>query len=205
MEEYNIDYYTPDEVWDLFQLNKGEIMDEPIVIAECEETEIEIHMTGVMCEGEVIPEIIVYLEGQEFYSEKAIDEKDCKHTVDSIYDKYLDPDNLEYYLEHRYDEPNADEFDYEEFEKAAFDRDEDLHNVVYEYLTGLLDCSPETLLGFKETDEICDDLLEKTCRYLHSRWDISVYRPTIVTDSDGVDHYSEYPYEEFEGLVVSPP
>lgn len=185
--------YTPEEVWGLFESNKSFLLTKYVKIAENTETEIVVWLTAEQNDVEVLPSIVVFLDDAEFYSEEAINPRDCEQTVTKIYYEYLDTARLIDHLT----EKEPDEYDPDLYGQIE-ERENELSMVVEDFVDNLLGYSLCAEVGYKKADEIREDLLDHICEYLHHVHEVSVYRPMVLVDDKGNEFISEFPYEDME-------
>lgn len=169
------------EVWDYFQKHKTELEKSEHTIAENEEYGVEISITN----EEGLPCFMVTADGYQYAEERAVSAKDCKETVETLYEDYLTDkfvDNEEY--ESRLDQ-----------EDEIAERELELDDA----FTMLLDTLIEEDLGLffgMEADDVLEDLKDHTLEYLYRKHGISVRRPMVLEDEEtGEDFFEEYPYD----------
>ena len=184
--------YEPNEVWALFEDNRNEkLLTTMIRIAENPEFEVEIYLGGETSPQGILPHIVVLMENEEYYSESAVDEKDCERTVTKIYHNYLDSSYIiNSILEN--DEPDKiTGYEYDMIDEAESEN-LDLMQGFIEDLTG---APIEHFVDCNEAEKLVEDLLNRVCEYLYLEWGISVWRPMILEDDKG-EFFSEYPYAD---------
>ena len=184
--------YTSSEVWGIFQANKEALLTKMVKIAENTDNDIEIYITSEQKGAEIFPSIVVYMENAEFYSEAAVNQRDCEQTTNKIYYEYLDAARLIDHLagDERY------EYEADNNQREIDERDDELFFSTKDFIENLTCYSLTTKFGGKKADEICEDMLDHICEYLYLEYGISVYRPMILEDENGEDFFSERPYEE---------
>lgn len=183
--------FTASEVWDFFQENKTALLTQLVKIAENPETEIVVYLTSERKGSEILPSISVYLEDAEFYTEEAVNQRDCEQTVIKIYYEYLDTARLIDHLT-RDDEEESDIY------QQIDDREKELSMLVDDFVYDMLGYSLSTEFGVSQAEKIKADLLDHICEYLYQVHEVSVFRPMVLEDENGEDFISEYPYEDME-------
>jgi hypothetical protein len=184
--------YEPNEVWALFEDNRSEkLLTTMIRIAENPEFDIEICLSGKASQQGILPHIVVLMENEEYYSESAVDEKDCERTVTKIYHNYLDSS----YIINNMLENGKDD----EISGAVYDLIDETESTNLDltqgYVEDLIGAPIEQFVDGKEVEQMLEDLLNRVCEYLYLEWGISVWRPMVLEDDKG-DFFSEYPYAD---------
>ena len=187
-------YEAPD-VWVVFQQNKEELRNGMRMIAENPEYGVTVHITAERRGKDYLPDIIVYMDDDEVYSEAVVNEHDCTHTVQRIYDEYLDDEAIVNRMieENRNElaELRQQEDDIEQREGELFDAASDMLDI---FLNEKLD----RIVGYQEADEIVEDVMDHICEYLFREHGLSVYRPMVLEDDDGEEFFEEFPYDCME-------
>ena len=197
-------HIQPHEIWGFFDKNIKRLSDEMVAIAENTETEYAVYLTEedgyplfVVCHGDDDAE----------YDESAISPKDCENTAQRCFTKFLYPVTVtsgKYVIP--FDEDDDTEPTKMEMEDTIYEREDELLYAMGDFLQTVL---RDGVDGTDVVDtlglDIVNDILDTTLQYIAETYDLPVYRPTFVTDENGNEEYTEYPYnaEEPEDLSDS--
>lgn len=188
------------DVWDYFQKQKEQLQTHMEIIAENPEFDVVIYLTaesrGSYSDGKemVLPNIIVYIDGNESYEEAAVNEDDCSQTAKRIYYEYLTDERL---INRIIEEDMASE-DEDDRQQQIDEREEDIDTAVSNFLQEILIDPLEDIVGSDDADEIYEDVKEHILEYLYRKWDLDIYRPMFLEDEDGEEFFEEYPYGSME-------
>ena len=183
--------YDAPAVWALFQSQMDRLMSTFELIAEYPEFGILIYLTAEEKSSRIFPEIAVYLDDDELYSEVAVSQNDCEQTVKKLYYEYLDEERIVNMLTGDDDEVTEDELD------MIQTREDDLDDVTIGIVEAFIDqrCN---FLSNDEREELVNDMKDFISEYLYLRWKLPVYRPMVLEDEDGEEFFEEFPYEYME-------
>lgn len=170
---------APSDVWGYFHAHKDKFGSDMYLIAESGDGLTGIYIT----EQDGDPQFIVESSNEVIDEDMAVTKIDCEETAKKLYADYLGYDADD-------DLPLYDE---EENEKETInEREEELDLIFQNLVLDILgDNYPEDNI-----DDITDDIKEHVLEYMARRHGLTIYRPMFLEDEDGVDFYSEYPYEE---------
>lgn len=188
-------HYEPTEIWDIFQCDKEKLRTTMKEIAENPEFDVTIFLTETDRGTQMLPNIVVYMDGGQLYEEAAVNEGDCIQTVRKIYFEYLTEDRIINNVI-KSSEEHAEEEDEDDIQDDIDMREEELDNAVFNFMTNILDSPLECIT--EDADEIYEDFKEHALEYLARKWDLKIYRPMILEDDDGEEFLEEYPYEVME-------
>lgn len=173
------------DVWDYFQKHKAEFGENEHVIAENEEFGVEISLTS----EDGLPCFIVTADGYQYDEKRAVSAKDCKETVEVLYedfltDKFIDGDE--------YEESRLNQ------EDMMAERELELDDAITMLLDTVIEEDVTLFLG-PEADDVCEDVKDHLLEYLYRKHGISTRRPMVLEDTEtGEDFFEEYPYEHME-------
>lgn len=192
--------YEPSEVWKVFCRNKEYLLRNMWRIAENPEAGTIAYISSTDNGSKILPEVIVYMDDEEIYSETAVDEQDLQQTVQRVYREYLDTAKLiDHVIGYQADDDEEEEIKDIQYELIDA-RESDLESSASLFLNELTDgefafCDPP-----ENADEIVADFIDHVSEYLYRKWGISVYRPMVLEDENGKEFYADHPYEcmEFE-------
>ena len=190
-------YYEPETVWDIFQSIKAKPdPDDTVELAENPDFGVSIVLSCDYFGTNLLPNIIVYMDDMELYSEIVVNEGDCRKTVDNIYRDYLYDERLvSAVVDREMKELEEKTFMEDEIEQ----RDGELYDAVSDMLDVFMNADNFGWpVSSRESDEIITDLIENIGEYLYREHDISIYRPMILEDGDGEEFFEEYPYDCME-------
>lgn len=184
------------DAWDYYQQNREELRDKEVVIAQNMDTKVSICLT----EANGLPMFVVYSgEGErekEEYSEGAVSESDCEHTVKELYKRYLFPivvDTKEDETEGRFSD-----FDRDELEDIIYKRREIIRDALLRFLSVAVnteDTDPDGSNFLLEYgNQLVDETLEYFLEYLGCDQGLDVYYPLLLVDEDGAEEFTAYPY-----------
>lgn len=166
----------PSEVWRYYHAHKSELDTHMLLIAEGNEGQIGIYITkrdGYPCLtvedcDDVIDEYTV------------VSEVNCEEAATELYSEYL-----------AYEETDGSADS--DIEKEIIEEREDEITVLFQNLLFdlLVDTADEDIIN-----DIVEDVKEHTLEYIARKHNLPIYRPMYLEDEDGVDFFSEYPYEE---------
>jgi len=188
-------HYQPDDIWGIFQSEKDKLRTTMKEIAENPEYDITIFLTETDRGDQMLPNIVVYMDGSQLYEEAAINESDCSQTVGKIYYEYLVVERVVNNVIASSSE-EEDESDEDDVQDDIDMREAELDDAVFNFLTNILDSPLECIT--EESDEIYEDFKEHALEYLARKWDLKIYRPMILEDESGEEFLEEYPYEVME-------
>lgn len=184
------------DVWNFFQREKQVLQNGMKVIAQNPVCNVVIYLTGEDRGVVVYPNIVVYLDDDEIYSEVAVSQRDCEQTVSSIYDEYLSEGRMVNLVIEREEERQS----IEEMEQhmEIEDREEELDSAVWQFFHDVFGGPLDDLV--ENAEEIYDDCKDHFLEYMARKWGLEIFRPMILEDESGEEFYEEYPYEcmEFE-------
>ena len=183
--------YEPHEIWELFQKDKPYLRAHMKVIAENPEFDVVIYVTGEEQKGSIFPNIVVCMEDSEIYSELAVSEYDCEHTVQKIYDEYLSEERL---IDRLIEQETA-KAEEEEKDQQIEEREMELFDAVNDLLDVFLNENLQKLVGYEEADRITEDITDRLCEYLYEEHGLSCFRPMMLEDEDGEEFFEEFPYD----------
>lgn len=166
----------PSEVWAYFQNHKGELGTQMNLLAEANEGKIGIYLT----ERDGDPAFVVEDCDEVIDEDITTNPADCEETAEIFYAQYLGYDELDM---------SADS----DIEKEIIEEREDEITVLFQNLLFdlLVDTADEDIIN-----DIVEDVKEHTLEYIARKHNLPIYRPMYLEDEDGVDFFSEYPYEE---------
>lgn len=185
-------HYEASEIWEMFQARKDDFETKMEIIAENPEFGVVIYLTSETRGTATFPEIVVYMDDREEYSEIVVSESDCTQTVRKIYRDYLDDDRL---VDKIIEEDKAEIAEQTAMEDEIEQRDGELYDAVTDMLDIFLNEKLDRIVGYKEADEITSDVIDHLCEYLYQEHGLSVYRPMILEDEDGEEFFEEFPYD----------
>lgn len=166
---------APSDVWGYFYANKDKFGSDMYLIAESDDG-----LTGIyIAEQDGDPQFIVEDCNEVIDEDMAITKTSCEETARRLYSEYL----------------GYDEYDMSkdaENEQGLIEEREDELSVMFENL--LFDLLPHT--SEDTLNEISEDVKEHTLEYIARKFGLPIYRPMYLTDENGEDFFSEYPYEE---------
>lgn len=193
--------YSPQEVWDLFCANEEEIAETKWILAQNTETDSCICLSASYIGSRFYPEVIVFVNDEEVYSETAVSSFDCEEMVEKIYLSYLaDRDILiDSIVDGIYgcddpDPPFDDISDYET-EMIINEREDELHDLTEDFLSDLAGINISQLYGSRAASYMVDGVLDFLCEFLWKTYKMPVYRPAIFEDENGTAYLEDYPYE----------
>ena len=189
--------YEPYELWDLFIDKRDFLLTHESTIAENPEFDVMIFLTAEDCGDMALPTIVVWMENREVYRESAIGKHDLVRIAEKIYNEFLPDEKLiKKYLDDDADiEKMSEEIDLMEMQDAIDDREGELYDAASDFLYVVTGGKLEKLAGYKESEEITNDIVNRVCEFLHEEYDISVYRPMIIEDENGEEFFEEFPYD----------
>ena len=196
-------YMTPKSVYTFFLENKRHLSENAILLMENEDTKYKIYLT----EQDDFPYICVCKgDGQFEFKEYATDAKDCVDTIKQAFETYLRPVTVITDIIHEpEEEDDDDDVDMDEAAKQdeAYIRDSELTDALCDFLAVLTQENGANVDGTEILDDYGFDLLDcilgEICVMLANEYDIAIYRPMFVTDSDnGAEVFVEYPYNEYD-------
>lgn len=173
------------DVWDYFQKHKAELEKGEYIIAENEDFGVEVSLAN----EDGLPCFLVTADGYQYAEERAVSAKDCKDTVETLYEDYL-----------------TDKFvDSEECDQSRLDQEDmiaerelELDDAVAMLLDTVIEEDVTMFLG-SEADDICEDIKDHILEYLYRKHGISTRRPMVLEDTEtGEGFFEEYPYEHME-------
>lgn len=170
------------EMWDYFRKHKEELGKEEHIVAENDEFGVVITIT----EERGMPYFVVTADDYQYAEESAVSEKDCKETVEELYDKYLTGKFI-------------DEEDYAVSlltqEDMISERELELDDAIVLLVDAILECDAMVALG-TNADAVCEDVKDHIIEYLARKHKLSIRRPMILEDEEtGEDFFTEHPYE----------
>ena len=188
-------HYEPSELWEIFQKERESLASRMKMIAENPDFDVTLYLTIETKGGMLLPTIVVWIENKEDYRESCIGELDLRQTAQSLYDDYLSDSTM---AKRFFDE---DDEELKQEEEASLQQDEidyreaELYDAVSDLLYVVTGGKLEKLAGFKQAEEITDDIVNRVCEHLYTEYGISVFRPMILRDDHGEEFYEEYPYD----------
>lgn len=159
---------APSHVWDYFNSNREQFKNEMYLIAESNDG-----MTGIyITEKDGNPQFFVECCDEVIDEYRVFSNVECEKTARNLYSEYLD---------------------YTDTEQEIIAEREDEITVLFQNLLFdlLVDTADEDIIN-----EIVEDVKEHTLEYIARKHSLPIYRPMYLEDEDGVDFFSEYPYEE---------
>lgn len=183
--------YEASEIWEIFQKRKEYFRAHMEVIAENPEYDVVIYLSEEERGTNMFPNIVVYIDNNEEYSEVAVSQYDCEHTVKEIYAEFLDEERL---INHMLERDEEDR-ELDEEQDMIETRETELYDAAADFLDILLNETLEHIVGYQEAEETREDLIDHICQYLYEEHGLSVYRPMILEDEDGEEFFEEFPYD----------
>lgn len=167
-------HISPEELWAFFAENRHSLSENYMLVAEDEDTSIEIYLT----EEEYLPFFRVEVDGQCEYEEGSASKFDAEEVYKNIINLFLCPEAAE-------DGDGVLSCD-------DIMRLNEVQEAAYEFMAVLTgESSAESLISEDEIDDIIGALLE----YLAEQYNIQVRYPTIIDDDDsGLPVVVQYPY-----------
>ena len=184
MADIYVDY---SRVWDFYEDNHDRLKYVQAKIAENKETKHAVCLT----DKNDLPRFTVYWDDQKIEEAYAVSYYDCMNVVRGLYQRYLFPvvEGVPDSQEENTAEEARDDLIYE--------REDELRLATIDFLSVLLGCDAEEVQG--DYLDVIDEFLENACQNLADEFNISVYRPTLLTDDEtGSDIYVEYPYLDID-------
>ena len=171
------------DVWDFFHEHK---MRESYKLLGCNDPYgIEVYLTS----QEDMRSIVVTADGDEIYSEEAVSERDCRDTVQKIYNKYLSDEVLTVFFD------DDEDFEGMMLEDTMEQRELELSDAVITmaevFAEGHLD-------KVDDIDELAEVLKDLIAEFLYTEYGLSCYRPMFLEDELGNEEYVEFPYPELD-------
>lgn len=145
---------------------------------------IEVYLTS----QDDMPSIVVMADNDEIYSEETVSERDCRDTVQKIYDKYLSDEVLTAFFD-------DEDFDALMLEDNVEQRELELDDAVISMVEAF---DPTYLDDVEDVDALAEDLKDLIAGYLFTAYGISCYRPMFLEDEFGNEEYVEFPYPELD-------
>lgn len=186
--------YSPTEIWALFQREKQRLKSEMKMIAKNPAFNVIVYLTSEDRGLTSYPNIIVYLDDDEIYSEVSVSQRDCEQTAKKVYGEYLSEGRLiNHIIEKDANKVNTNDALDQELEIDS--REEELDEATRQFLHDVLGGPLDDFVN-DDIDEIYEDCKDHFLEYIARKWDISIYRPMILEDeTTGEEFFEEYPYE----------
>lgn len=169
----------PCDLWDYFLEHKGELEEEPHIVATSDQVEITLESY------QDHPVLTVYdEEGNQYTDETITSRSDCDAIASELYSKYLDMD--------------LSEESYICQDDMISEREDELDDAILALLDMVLEDDSITVLPDSDISlgEICDKLKDHICEYLARDCGFThIRRPMVLEDENGEDFFTEYPYE----------
>lgn len=178
------------DVWGYFQENKADLESHMHQIATNPEYGVEIFVT----EDSDLPSIVVTADDVQLYKEIAVNERDCKETVEKIYDDYLTSKVVTLLSG---SEDIDDYLTALDIDDMIEERESELDTAIYELvLTAMQGSYYDDYTS--DFDDILEDCKEHFLEYMARKHGLPIYRPMILEYDDGTEEMSEFPYEDME-------
>ena len=159
-------YINPDGIAEYYERHEEELFDCPEVVVEDPETGLSIQLEADLSG----PELIVYANG-EIIDGISLEEEGEEGALELI----------DYYMGSRISSYKT------QYEEEIEDREADILSAFLDFLNAVSD---ETI----SEDDISPDMIDLFLETLSTDYGISIYRPTIVRDAYGNEHFEEHPY-----------
>lgn len=173
------------EAWSYFNEHKEELKISMHKIAGNEEFGVEVFIT----EAEEYPIIVVTADGEEVWSEEAVSKSDCENSLKRVYDIYLTSSVLDTLAG-----SDDDRLSDLEIEDTIMEREDELSSAVFEFIEAVAPNEFEALVD--NIDEAVEDIKDHFLEYLARKYGFRIYRPMFLEYDDGVEEFTEYPYED---------
>ena len=177
----------PHELWDYYKEKKDDLRTSMHRVASNSDYGVEIYITV----GDEWPEIVVYVDGEEEFSEILVGSSYCWKTAEEIYEKFLTSKAMDSF---------GDDESQEEDELIAIEeREQELDDAVRQFYLAVIGGEP--YYDGDDMEEMLEDLKERFLEYMAREWEVPIFRPMRMEDIEtGEEFYEEYPYEcmEFE-------
>lgn len=184
---------NPADVWRYSLEHKKQLEESLVSIASNAKSGWEIFLT---IENDSTMIYVYDGEDQLVHEEAIISNDDAILTVRKMYERYLGydgPDDSD-------GEDEDEEFDFRstmhELEDEMYEREMELYDAMYDFLSIALDNAISVYFGRDEEDDAVSGMVDSVCRILAVKYGISVRRPSIETDKNGNEVYVEFPYDE---------
>lgn len=167
-------HVQPEELWDFFNKNKQSLSDNYMLIAEEQESLVEVYLT----EEKGLPYLRVEVDGRSEYERDSVSRLDAEEEYKKILSVLFCPDVAE----------DGDGV----FSLDDIMRLNEVWGAAYKFMAVLTgEPSTESMISKDDIDDIVCDLVE----YLAAQHGIQVRYPTIVEDDDsGLPMVVQYPY-----------
>lgn len=187
-----------EDVWGVFNAEKLKLRTQLKKIAEHSEYGIIIYLT----EEDGLPQVTVYNDDIELYSEQCISESDTERTVKKIYAEYLTDKIISRVGGGYYEDDDEDDLEdkYGRFDQdmEIEEREEEIDLALEDFFLTIFGEPLEGLVD--DADLIYEDVKDHFLEYLYRKWGLEIRRPMYLEDDKGDEFFEEYPYEcmEFE-------
>lgn len=179
----------PDEIWDYFRSHEAELAVSEHMVAECPDYGVKVFVTAM--EGDF--QIVVEADDEEIYRETVASKDACEETVSEIYDAYLTGEAFENLGGIYIDSPEENEKETQA--EMIEERELELQDAMYNFCKVAMDTTSMSAL----TDMQIEDMVDHVLEYMYRKWDLEIYRPMFIEDSDTKEKFfEEYPYGHLE-------
>lgn len=187
---------SPEDALEMFI--SGAAMDGK-VIAECEDFDVQIFMSGTQCTAfgpGIYPEITVIASGNEVFDDIASDEDEFVKMIDEVYEKYLTAKIIDELSGNSAAAPEESPPPPDDAERRAEEidlRERELDCAIEDFLFIVYgeDVITDSPNAVDILEALKDAFLEKCAEVV----DDNIYRPTIFENmDDGTETYEDFPY-----------
>lgn len=187
--------YDPDEIFEVFQDEKDELVKQEEFIEVANSACFSIYLSCLKTSsGQIKGVMTVESDGYTIEEDFFENEKECVDIFEKAYLNYIFVDDVEIIEsaigDSAYSDGKLDTFYLDEIEQ----REWDLDIAVVNFIEEISDTGTSCDLTDKNIEEIKDHFLE----YLYRRFHIDIYRPMEIVMPDGTEVYEDYPYSKLQ-------
>lgn len=175
-----------EDLWKYFQANKPDFATSMHEIASNDEFGTVVFVT----EEDGLPKLVVFLDGDEIYSEITVSAADCEKTAKKIYSDYLTSKVVDILMDK---DAGEDEYSRLDLETMIDDRELELDDALLMFFGEIF--KDDACMDYYLDDDMIEDVKEHFLEYLARKWELPIYRPMFLEDEDGEEFFEEYPYE----------
>lgn len=192
-------YVPADEVWGFFQTNRKRLDGEMVLIAENTDTEYAVYLTA---ENDL--PVLAVAKGNEKteYKEPCVSEEDCTTVSKKFFARYLFPVMITdgKYIQDDVPDEKSERETWMDMEDTMYEREDELRLAMADFLAIALQEGDNDGTNILELygGDVVEEILDEFLKTLSDEYSFQIYRPMIVTDSDGYEVFTEFPYSEYD-------